>query len=57
MRKRLIKILHEAQKWRRGGKGENPFSPKEFGLAIDNCIRLLRKMSDGQFNELMNDGN
>lgn len=43
MRKRLIKKLHEAQKWRRGGKGEKPFSPKE--------------MSDEQFNELMNDGN
>ena len=46
------------QKWRRGGKGEIPFSPKEFGLAIDDCIRLLRNMDDKLFNELMygNDG-
>ena len=41
------------QKWRRGGKGEMPY-PKEFGLAIDDCIRLLRKLNDKQFNELMN---
>lgn len=42
------------QKWRRGGKGEMPFSPKEFGLAIDDCIRLLRRIDDKQFNELTN---
>lgn len=42
------------QKWRRGGKGEMPFSPKEFGIAIDDCIRLLRKLNDKQFNDLMN---
>ena len=41
------------QKWRRGG-GDMPFSPKEFGIAIDDCIRLLRKLSDEQFNDLMN---
>lgn len=41
------------QKWRRGG-GDMPFSPKEFGVAIDDCIRLLRKLSDKQFNELTN---
>lgn len=39
------------QKWRRGG-GDMPLSPKEFGLAIDDCIRLLRRMDDKQFNEL-----
>ena len=45
------------QKWRRGGKGEMPFSPKEFGFAIDDCIRLLRKLNDEQFKSLMNDSN
>lgn len=45
------------QKWRRGGKGDMPFSPKEFGLAIDDCIRLLRKLNDEQFNDLINAGN
>ena len=44
------------QKWRRGG-GEMPLSPKDFGLAIDDCIRLLRSMDDKLFNELMNDYN
>lgn len=53
MRRKLIRTLHEMNVWRRGGKGEMP-SPTEFGIAIDDCIRLLRKMSDKQFNELMN---
>ena len=52
MRKLLIRKLHLAQKWRRGGRGELP-SPKEFGLAIDDCIRLLRSLSDEQFNEFI----
>ena len=58
MRRKLLRKLHDMQKWRRGGKGEIPFSPKEFGLAIDDCIRLLRNMDDKLFNELMygNDG-
>lgn len=45
------------QKWRRGEKGEMPFSPKEFGLAIDDCIRLLRKLSEEQFKSLINGSN
>lgn len=57
MSKKLIKILHGMQKWRRGGKGEMPFSPKEFGLAIDDCIRLLRKLNDEQFKSLINGSN
>ena len=52
MRKKLIRTRHGMQKWRRGG-GDMPFSPKEFGLAIDDCIRLLRKLSDKQFKEFM----
>lgn len=43
------------QKWRRGGKGEMPFSPITFGAAIDICIRMLRRVSDEQFNQLMNE--
>lgn len=57
MRKKLIRTLHGMQKWRRGGKGEMPFSPKEFGLAIDDCIRLLRKLNDEQFKSLINGSN
>lgn len=41
------------QKWRRGG-GDMPCSPTEWGVTIDDCIRLLRKLSDEQFNNLMN---
>jgi hypothetical protein len=36
------------QKWRRGGKGAMPLSPSEFGEAIDDCLRILRKLSDKQ---------
>lgn len=43
------------QKWRRGGKGGMPFSPTDFGIAIDICIRMLRRVSDEQFKELMNE--
>lgn len=42
------------QKWRRGGKGEMP-SPKEFGFAIDDCIRILRGLSDEQVNRILNE--
>lgn len=54
MRKVLIKKLHNMQKWRRGGKGEMPYSPKEFGIMIDDCIRLLRRMSDEQYKAITN---
>lgn len=40
------------QKWRRGG-GVMPLTHKEFGKAIDHCIRILRNMSDEQVNEIM----
>lgn len=40
-----IKILHDTQKWRRGAKMNMPHSPKEFGQAIDNAIRILRKVN------------
>lgn len=29
-----------------------PLSPKEFGEAIDDCIRLLRSMSDKDYEYL-----
>lgn len=38
------------QKWRRGG-GKMPHSPKTFGNAIDDCIRILRGMDDKNFME------
>lgn len=43
------------QKWRRGCNIEMPISPKEFGLAIDDCIRILRKITDEQFNSILKD--
>ena len=57
MRKRLIGKLHDVQKWRRGARTPMPLSPTEYGRAIDDCIRILRRLSDEQFNGLMNDNN
>ena len=45
------------QKWRRGGKAPMPLSPQEFGIAIDDCIRILRRLNDEQFNKLINGSN
>lgn len=42
------------QKWRRGAKIGIPIPNKEWGYAIDDCIRLLRRLSDEQFKDLMN---
>ena len=53
MRKRLIRKLHEMQKWRRGGKSPMPLTPEEFGNAIDDCVRILRGLNDEQVNELL----
>lgn len=53
MRKQLIRKLHAMQKWRRGGKGTMPLSPKEFGEAIDDCIRVLRMLEDEHVNEML----
>ncbi len=47
-KKEALKILHEMQKWRRR-TGKNsfhdpmPFTPREFGLAIDYAISYMRK--------------
>ena len=38
--KQTIKVLKKANKWRRGGKGEQP-DPKELGEAIDVAIVML----------------
>ena len=54
-RRTILKILHDMQKWRRGG-GVMPHSPKVFGAAIDDCIRILRKLSDEQVNVTLNEG-
>lgn len=43
------------QKWRRGKGKTMPFSQREFGEAIDDCIRILRKLDDGQVNEILNE--
>lgn len=53
MRKTLIRTLHLHQKWRRGGKIQMQ-SPKDIGLALDACIRILRKLSDEQVNDILN---
>ena len=44
-KKETIKMLHEYEKWRKGGKGNCPH-PKVVSLAIDNAIRLLRKEAE-----------
>lgn len=36
------------QKWRRGKLKVMPQTPTEWGVAIDDCIRLLRKLNDEQ---------
>lgn len=53
MRKALIRKLHDMQKWRRGANIPMPLTPKEFGEAIDDCIRLLRGLSDEQVENLL----
>ena len=40
--KQAIKVLHHAQKWRRGAKIGMP-PPALLGLAIDKAIRVLRQ--------------
>lgn len=45
--KEAVKIIHEMQKWRRRRNGVGfdpmPYSPKEYGRALDVAIRALRK--------------
>ena len=40
--KQTVKVLHHAQKWRRGAKIGMP-PPALLGLAIDKAIRVLRQ--------------
>ncbi len=44
-RGQTVKVLHLAQKWRRGGR-QKMLPPRLLGLAIDNAIRELRKMDN-----------
>lgn len=44
-REQTVKVLHLAQKWRRGSKLKM-LPPRLFGLAIDNAIRELRKINN-----------
>ena len=53
MRKTLIRRLHLYQKWRRGARIEHPLHPKELGLTLDDCIRVLRKLSDEQVDNIL----
>lgn len=55
MRKVLLRKLHEMQKWRRGARSDMPLTPSEFGNAIDDCIRILRGLSDEQVNGILNE--
>ena len=41
-KEQAIKVLHHAQKWRRGAKIGMP-PPALLGLAIDKAIRVLRQ--------------
>lgn len=54
MRKTLIRRLHNYIKWRRGDRIKAPH-PKEVGLILDDCIRILRKLSDEQVNKILNE--
>ena len=47
-REQTVKVLHLAQKWRRGSK-QKMLPPRLFGLAIDNAIRELRKINNSRF--------
>ena len=40
--KQALRVLHYAQKWRRGAKTER-VNPYVFGIAIDRAIKVLRK--------------
>ena len=41
-KRQAVKVLHHAQKWRRGAKIGMP-PPTLLGLAIDKAIRVLRQ--------------
>ena len=53
MRKALIEKLIKMQKWRRGTGISMPYTPTQFGVMIDDCIHILQKLTDKQFNELL----
>lgn len=46
-----IKILKDANLWRRGGEGESP-NPKIYGQAIDNAILLLSEHPEEKVDEV-----
>ena len=52
MRRELIRKLEKMQKWRRGAKISMPYSPREFGLMIDDCIMVLKGITDEQFDKI-----
>ena len=41
--KKVIKILKNYNKWRRGDENINMINPKTLGIAIDEAIRHLEK--------------
>lgn len=43
--KQVIHTLHLHQKWRRGAISQPLATQKEYGEALDEALRLLRKMS------------
>lgn len=57
MRKELIRKLQKMQKWRRGADMEMHYTGKEFGLMIDDCIRVLEKLTDKQVEDILSYGN
>ena len=54
MRKKLIEVLHQMEKWRRGARIK-ALHPKDVGLVPDDCARILRKLIDEQVNEILNE--
>lgn len=43
------------QRWRRGAGISMPYTPTQFGIMIDDCIHILEKLTDKQFNDFLND--
>lgn len=54
MRKALIKSLEQYQKWRKGAEIPMP-RPNDISKWIEDCIRILRNLSDEQVNKILND--
>ena len=53
MRQELIYKLQMMQMWRRGANMEMPYTGKEFGIMIDDCIKILHRLTDKQVEQIL----